>query len=54
MSIFVHFNVDIYIYARKDEEGNEEIIKKSMPAAVIPGSFVTSSILASIIDKKFT
>lgn len=40
--------------AKKDEEGNEELVKKAMPTAVIPGSFATPSLLASIIDKKFT
>lgn len=42
------------VYARKDAEGNEEVIKKELPTAVIPGSFATSSLLASVIDKKFT
>ncbi|MCB8593980.1 IS66 family transposase, partial [Faecalibacillus intestinalis] len=42
------------VYAKKDEEGNEELVKKAMPTAVIPGSFATPSLLASIIDKKFT
>lgn len=42
------------VYAKQDEEGNDVLIKKELPSAVIPGSFATSSMLASIIDKKYT
>lgn len=42
------------VYAKKDDQGNEELVKKAMPTAVIPGSFATPSLLASVIDKKFT
>ena len=31
------------VYAKKDEEGNEELVKKAMPTAVIPRSFATTS-----------
>lgn len=42
------------VYSKKGEYGEDIIVKKDMPAPVIPGSFATPSLLASVIDNKFT